>query len=353
MRPGRVARGRAAATLRRLCLVATPISCMVGCERPEQGPRSVTGTRWDTTLVIGSRDGNDTTLVDPVDLLLWDDLVVVLEDRTQTIRAFDRQPGGGARWVAGRVGEGPGEMKQAGLMMAGANGRLWVVDARNRKVLEFDRAGQFQREQYYRHLPGGVSRPSTLERSVVWPHLLQGRSAYVTTVDSLEVIDSLRVSWPVPDGFQGEPDLRAVSRGQGGIWVAALQLGPSFAVWDGVDVDLHRFLEDIPYAFRPPDLRHRPLRADSARWAARDLAIVGDEVFFLFGGRPRRHAHPEAPTQWLDVYSLSGDYRRSYRLPVDAYAMDTDDGVTFYVLTLLEGAYPQLLGLRLREAGTP
>jgi hypothetical protein len=243
-------------------------------------------------------------------------------------------------------------MKQAFMMLPGANGHLWVVDASNRKLLEFDDTGRFRREQYYRHLPGGVSRPSTLAKSVVWPHLIEGRPAYVTTVDSLEIVDSLRVAWPVPEWFPGEPDLRAVSRGQGAIWVAALQLGPSFAVWDGVDISMHPYLEDIPYAFRPPDLRHRPLRADSARWAARDLAIVGDEVFFLFGGRPRRHAHPEAPTQWVDVYTLSGDYRRSYKLPVDAYAMDTDDGVTFYLLTLVDGAYPQLLGIRLFEAGT-
>lgn len=86
-------------------------------------------------------------------------------------------------------------------------------------------------------------------------------------------------------------------------------------------------------------------RADSARIGAVSVDVIGKEIFFLFGGRPVRAAHPAEPTVWIDVYSVSGDYLRSYRLPFDADGMATD-GNMFYVLASDET--PKVIALRPR-----
>ncbi|MGH7480598.1 MAG: hypothetical protein ACRELV_00455, partial [Longimicrobiales bacterium] len=91
--------------------------------------------------------------------------------------------------------------------------------------------------------------------------------------------------------------------------------------------------------------------ADSARYGAVSLSVVGDEIFMLFGGRPFRQEHPDEPTRMIDVYGMDGEYRRSYRLPFDTGHMVTDNGELFYVLTYDELGYPFILGLRPR--GSP
>ena len=83
--------------------------------------------------------------------------------------------------------------------------------------------------------------------------------------------------------------------------------------------------------------------ADSARNGAVSLEVIGEEIFMLFGGWPVRRAHPGEPTLWIDIYSLDGEYLRSYRLPFDVAGMTTD-GHTFYVVSA-EGI-PRLIALR-------
>jgi len=89
---------------------------------------------------------------------------------------------------------------------------------------------------------------------------------------------------------------------------------------------------------------------DSARYGATAVRIVRDEIFMLFGGRPRRQEHPAEPTVLIDVYGLDGRYRRSYLLPCDAEGMTTRDGETFYVLTERDDGVPLILVLRPRLA---
>jgi hypothetical protein len=309
--------------------------------------RVVVATEWDTVLVIGTTDASDTTLISPVHLTVWSDRIVVVEDYAQVIRAFSTQPPGAELWAAGSRGEGPGEMVQAYRAFVGENGRLWVTDGAIRKVLEFDSTGRFVREQYHRDFPAGIDGPSAIPGGVLWPNFLSTRPYLITTADGLEVIDSVRVPWPVPDeGNSYDLDLRARVRGYPGGWVAALMAAPFFAVMGPEGLALHRYVVDIPYGFRPGILYSLPPGADTLRWASRELAVFGDEIFFLFGGRPRRRAHPEEETRFVDVYGLDGRYRRSLYVPFHATLMDTADGRTFYFLTRAEDMYPQVIGMR-------
>jgi hypothetical protein len=82
----------------------------------------------------------------------------------------------------------------------------------------------------------------------------------------------------------------------------------------------HPYIEEVPLTTG----RHL-----SVSFAAHSIDVIGDEVFFLFGGRSKGEAI-EGP-RLVDVYGLDGAYRRSYRLPMEAYNLTTD-GSTFYVL---------------------
>lgn len=320
---------------------------VLACSSDARQGRVVVATQWDTVLVIGTTDANDTTLVSPVHLSVWNDRIVVVEDYAQVVRAFSTRPPGAQLWVAGSTGEGPGEMVQGYHAFVSEDGVLCVEDGANVKILEFDSAGQFLREQYYRHLPPGTTGAVGIKGGVLWPNYFSTRPFLITSTERLDVIDSVSVPWPVPD--EGDPndlDLRARVRGYPGGWVAALMAAPFFAVMGPEGLALHRYVVDIPYAYRPGILPFLPPGVDTVRWAARDVSVVRDEVFLLFGGRPRRRWQAAEETRFVDVYGLDGRYRRSYHLPFHAFRMDTADGSTFFFLTQAAEMYPQLIGLR-------
>ena len=318
---------------------------VVGCSAdPEDVVRE---PHWETFLTIGSTRLEDTTMLDPADILLLNDLLIVLDDREQRLTGFSLANGGLLGWRVGARGQGPGEMEQALMLLRGPRDEIWTPDARNRKMLRFNTVGAFLGETYYRHLPGGVSRPFVTGDRVLWPQLLPAAPLVVTSPDGLQILGQINVDWPIPHDLAATPDLRAVGFGSAEAWVLGLQLGPFFAVGQQDSVHIFPYASEIPYAFRQRDLRSMPKRADSARWAARDAAIAGGEIFFLFGGRPRRHAHPEEPTRTIAVYGLDGAYLRSYRLPFHATSMVTADGRDFYFLTQTESGLPRVVGLRL------
>ena len=63
---------------------------------------------------------------------------------------------------------------------------------------------------------------------------------------------------------------------------------------------------------------------DSGRYGAHQVAIAGERIFMLFGGRPKRPAHDAEAVTLIDVYSRAGHYLESYRLPFGANGMATD-----------------------------
>ena len=69
--------------------------------------------------------------------------ILVLDRRTQDIRMF--APDGRLVRTIGRVGSGPGEMRNAEGMVIASDGRIWVRDAANARFTVFEPNGDFHK----------------------------------------------------------------------------------------------------------------------------------------------------------------------------------------------------------------
>lgn len=100
--------------------------------------------RWTLreTLRIGGADSGVTAFIS-VRALDADarGRILVLERRTQDIRVF--APDGKHVRTIGRIGSGPGEMRNAEGMVIARDGRIWVRDAANARFTVFEPDGDF------------------------------------------------------------------------------------------------------------------------------------------------------------------------------------------------------------------
>lgn len=317
-----------------------------GCSGEAPSERVIVATEWDTTLVVGSREVGDTVLISPQRVRAWDGQVVVLERLVREVRVFDLE--GRKRWTFGRRGSGPWEIGSAEEIFVDSDGNLRIWDGGNRKVIRLSPDGRAIDEKYFRNLWGLSTLPIPYGDRFLWTQLATDRPAYITDTAELEVIDSVRIDWPVPEDLPRRPDLMGFSAGFGDGWVTGLWVGPFFAVGGPGGVEFHPYIKKFHFRYAPGRWSAADPSADSAYFGTWDVSVVGEEIFFLSGGRPKTRAHDGEPTRFIDIYGLDGKYRRSYELPFHSRAMSTDDGETFYVLTLVDEVYPHLFGLRPR-----
>jgi hypothetical protein len=288
-------------------------------------------------------------LVNPLKILVSANLLFVLENLEQQIRAFDAQTGDWL-WTFGRKGEGPGEMLQAYGLFIDSSERLKIWDERNRKLLTVDRQGSLVGEEYFRDLWGLSSMPTGFGDRLIWMQLSPRRPAYISGFAAEELLDSVAFDWPIPDDLPYRPNLFTETAGAEGFWVQALRSGPYFAVGDSDGVSVHPYVVPIPYGYSPGQrVWAVEPTADSARFGALNVAAIRGQIFVLSGGRPRMSAHPEEPNRYIDVYRQSGSYSHSFFLPSDTRAITTEDGTTFFALTELDEGFPQILRLRARS----
>ncbi|MGH7469503.1 MAG: hypothetical protein ACRENP_16250 [Longimicrobiales bacterium] len=315
----------------------------VSCDRQQnRAERRIVTEHWDTIFQIGGFDPNDTTLVDPGELVLWDSLLVSEDDGSpESVRAFSLS--GEALWTFGRPGSGPGELSTITTLAVGPDGLLWVFDSRNRKVVKLDQLGRLQSEQVI-NLGAFPSQVAATAQTVVMT-TQTARMGLILTDAHLGVLGRSRTPWP--DSVTDAHNLQAHVGAAPGrpIWVIAYQYGPGFVIGDSKSWKAYRYIDPIYFALKSGP-RERTAGADTALYGARSLNVIGDEIFMLFGGRPNRFSRPGAlPTELVDVYGLDGTYRRSLKLPSDTPSMVTD-GETFYVLTRTEEGLPTILALR-------
>lgn len=309
--------------------------------------RRLAGAGWDTLLQVGGQDPNDTTLLAPGWIRLWGNRIALLDWPNQNLRVLSRS--GELLWSVGTRGGGPSEFGQVSSIAVGPDGNMWLLDSRNVKIMQFDSAGAFVRAVPLQHMPVPLGEFVMTADRILFPTQSPEHGVIETDLDSARILRSWPFPWPEPLDWRLNLAMVYAASASGDVWALAFMYGPGFMVFRGDSVAIHRYIEPVPYV--PKSGPHiRAMGADSARFAALSGSIVGDEIFFLFGGRPRRQVHPLGePTVLIDVYGLDGGYRRSYRLPGDTKAMVTEDGQTFYVLTETEDGLPTLLGLRLRE----
>lgn len=308
--------------------------------------RRFAATEWDTVLVVGSRSVEDTTLINSTFLRLWNDRLLVVDAGKLNIRVLDRS--GRIRWIYDRQGRGPGEFRYTSAVSITPAGHAWLLDAGNQKIIEFQRDGSVLRDLDLRHFPVTASSFGFQGTRTVFTTQTPTTGIIVARGDSLDHAEVRAFPWPdsVDSGLNFRTSIAGSTSSE--TVVIAFYHGPGFIVLEGDSANTYHYVEEIPFARKGSPWIQRQA-VDSARYGAVSARIVGDEVFFLFGGRPRRYAHPDGePTLLVDVYGLDGAYRRSYLLPTSAHDMDTNDGTVFYILTLAEGAFPQILGLRPR-----
>jgi hypothetical protein len=318
----------------------------MGCEESRAGPgdpfvpRNVVAEKWDTVFVAGGESINDTLFAGPHRIALAEGVVVVGDGMVERVIALDRATGA-VEWSFGRLGGGPGEFRGISDMAVTRDGMIWVLDFGNGRITVLAPDGEFHGVKTLHHLPAPPASILPLDdRAIAMSHGAP-RPFMEIGLDSLELRHSFALSWP--DSVPALANSRvSLAEGPGNTWVSAFALGPGFTVWESGTPRSYMYREHIPFALRPsPQLT--AMGADSARDGAVSLEVVGDEIFMLFGGRPVRRAHPGEPTVWIDVYSLRGDYLRSYRLPFHTRGMATD-GRTFYLLATDD--IPKLIALR-------
>lgn len=317
-------------------------SLLLGCggDAADHGARTQVA-QWDTVYQIGTPAVNDTTLGSPVGLLLWGDRLVVMDNYAPHIRVFRD---GEVLWMMGRDGRGPGEFSQVFSMAVAPNGNLWVLDPGNTRVTEISGDGEIVREISFNHLPSTPQAIAVLRDRVVL--VTWSLVNHYIEVDAASFLPRRASAFPVhEEDLPAWPRLEqfVASMPDGETWISALHLGPGFFVARPGERRFHRYVEDSWFVSTYPEQGR-----DSARWGAHSVAIARDEVFMLFGGRPKWALHDTELPRTIDVYGLDGSYRRSYRLPFDSWRMATD-GRTFYVTH--HDPYPAVLALRARESG--
>jgi len=305
--------------------------------------------KWDTLVTIGAPSANDTMLLNPSQIVLWGSRIAALDWANKSVRVFSRATGH-LLWKYERTGQGPGELTCISDGVITPASRLWVVDGcANRKVLELDTAGVLLREIHPRALPpSGWDRIAFVGRRALVTTQLADQALIWAEPDSLTPEQVEALPWPDSLDSSYRLDFDVASAGARGPVVLAYELGPAFVVLNGDSVRVHPYIDRVHFMKKPNPLRPAS-RPDSMRYAAITASIVGDEVFFLFGGRPRRREYPAKPTLLIDVYGLTGAYRRSYLLPVDTRSMATEDGQVFWVIEMSEGLYPEIMALRPRS----
>ncbi len=322
----------------RLLAVLLTLPAAVACQTDAPQRRIVTD-QWDTVGVIEPTSVDDTTLLVVHQLLPWNGNYAVRDGDNRNIRLISTR--GDLLWTFEKKGPGPGEALSLVAMQVGPTGRLWAYDYRGVKMLELDEWGGVVRDRSLRDLPGLPTRFGFLgDRLVV---TTQAPDPYLMVLDAESFTLLREMPWPWPEPVTAAHNLDAVLAGDGDVLVLALGYGPGFMVLRGDSMELRPYVEYIPWALKSgPAVRQAG--ADSARFGAVSVAVDSGRIYMLFGGRPRRQAHPFEPTILIDVYGLDGSYIESYRLPSHFHRMSRVDG-DFLLTKESEIGLPQILRL--------
>jgi len=292
-------------------------------ESPPSAERRIVDVRWDTVLAVGSL--RDTLLSRPRLLAAHEGKVYVYDYLAHQVVAME--PPGEVVWTLGREGAGPAEFRGPMDLEVGPEGRVWINDPSNRRLMVVSPSGEVERLIPIEAVEARDVVP--LGRRVLLGVFSREDLLWVELGGRGEVIG--RGGLPVAAMAAIDPYVRQSFLSQdGNTWAAIFPWGDPFFVYR--DTSLHcrgRLVEGRPLS----EARGQ----ESPVWAVQ-VDVDGDAVFTLARGES------EDALQLIDEYS-TGDctYRRSYRLPGRVQAMQAEDGV-FYVSS--EDPYPRVLGLR-------
>ncbi|HYW13094.1 MAG TPA: hypothetical protein VE871_14135 [Longimicrobium sp.] len=248
---------------------------------------------------------------------------------------------GRLHWSFGRIGAGPNEFADLRDLKVDAEGRAWVLDPVNSRVLVLDEDGT-----PVRRIP--LTTLGNSPRELV---LLDGSGILLLTDspdrEPLVEIDTLghhrrQLGFPWA-GFKKldylATQLVTGANAQTGDWVMAFRLGDGFFAANG-DVETRRgwFVEHVAF----PEVQREQRGSKTSVWrhrhrptdAAVSVTVSPSRIYVLFGGTSRERY------RLVDSYALeTGEYLNSYVLPRAVSEISWYNG-GFYVLS--ENPYPEI-----------
>jgi hypothetical protein len=212
----------------------------------EQYPnRQFVTTAWDTVGWIGPVSVDDTLLVNPHALVKWDSFLVALDGPSTRLSVFDGS--GQYLWSYSRRGAGPMELQQVSSAGPTTWGNLWVLDARNRKILELDPSGVPVAERSYLHFLANPDGFRVTDHGVVFGTQSPRYGQILTDIDSLRILEVRPSAWS--DETDDQTNLRTARTADPGtgLWVEAQALGPGFTTGRGNEQGVrHRYIDPNP-----------------------------------------------------------------------------------------------------------
>lgn len=328
-------------------------SCGPGADAPDSGrpselpERAVVDPGWDTLFKVGGTP-EDTLLLLPGRLAADEDGVIVSDVYGARVLRFDRR--GEMLWMFGARGSGPDEFRAIRDLHLDANGRVWVLDTENARVMILNRHGVPERRIPLTDVGVPADDIAPLPDGDMILITEDAERPLVRVGPDGVVLSREPFPWP---GFAGlHPMTRQVitaSDPRSGRWVSAFQVGDGFFRFVGSEPRGGRgwFVEEVLF---PGVLQERTgltttTRLSSPTFAAWSIALTEERLYVLFAGRSTHRMRV------LDTYSLEdGRYLESFRLPRSLTAIALAGGTLYGVFS---DPWPTLIALQPREAKLP
>lgn len=293
--------------VRRAALLALAI-LSGGC-----GSESAGAFYWETwdTVFVREASAQDTSLLFPAWVVPFRDGVVVLDGNLPRVTAF--RPNGSVKWIYGRAGDGPAEMRSTWGAVETPEG-LWVLDVRGRRLVLLSERGEYRRQV---PLPASAGGPQGIAALPGGEVLLHTASRLVRlSLGDGHLISEVPTVWSRPPPTDWLPMVSMASDGV--ITAVGMRQGPEILLLESDSVHAVIFNEEITYALRPRRVGQLALPAsDIIHFGAWNMKLVDSELWVLTGGIYQTGGN--RPNDQLVVYSRDGVKLGGGHLPVDAY----------------------------------
>jgi len=326
-------------------------SAASAAERPADAPRErrIIPAEWrQTVLISGAED--DSTLISPFRLVASPAGVHVLDYYPKRVLHYGHD--GRRTWSFGREGAGPDEFLDPRDLTVDTDGRTWVLDPANSRIVVLGRGGSVLHRLSLGDL--GNSPRELLSAGAAGALVITGerREDPMVRLDSKgRVLGRERFPW---DGFSQLEYLAtqviATSSPWTGDWVMAFSMGDGFFIYPAGATQARRGWFVEPVAFPEVEVtksggattwRHRERPVD----AANSVTLSSENVYVLFGGTT------EDRGKLVDSYALrDGSYQGTWRLPRGVSEIAWYDGGLY---TLADRPYPELAYWKPARAGLP
>lgn len=294
---------------------------------------------WKKIFVIGGETNSD-TFVEPRQLVVTGDVLVVLDAGTREVRGFDAHTGQ-PRFVLKATGVGPGEFRRPSQLASTPTG-FGILDQADARFTTFDRKGTAQWTAVVSNVfsTNGICVQNAVGIGMRVTSTISRHDSSIVAFDSTGKQRAvLTIPWKeyVRGGVEFAYNHHAIVSSPGGDCVVAPMFGSEWAVVPARGAPrVYRYVEPGPQpvvavndkvlerTITKVTIQHA--QTSDTPQAARFVVSRGDTVIV------NAAASKTFPSRWLDYYRLStGQYLYSRKLPVACVGIAIADDGTFYL----------------------